>query len=409
MNSGFGPGAPRDSNYRGVQEGRERGGFLPRLRGVGRLGKSPIKVPEGLVEAAEEKQSDITLSRFEELSNWMVDMDKELMRSSLADEGPQPFVLNSIRKDLYAVKAEWQKAYKEMHGEQCSDLEGKIEEYRAGPELYHRAAVGAIREDILAYNRAYGKVKYSREEAVTHQKQLAGMNVALERIPGPLPGERKARIFLKYSSMGGQNEHLDVADRLEKLAEDLNTDDGSVLNAKGKDAVLRVRNPGSEAQDVPIKVSQKVTEAIKQKQKEMLIEESVLRMFEVWVEEIKRLDQEVEDRDAISTSTAAAAQRLENVKLDLEALRGEIRKLVVNGTHLKGGQGSLEGERRYQRARRIALIKELLKFDDEVRLTDGEEHGLQSYTTKEGHTNSLRQLLQEYEESALVDRFPLYQ
>ena len=408
MNSGFGPGAPRNDAYRGVQEGRERGGFLPRLKGVGRLGRPPVKVPEKLAEAAREKPEETTLRRFEELRVWMVDMDRELMRSSLADEGPQPFVLNSIRRDLYAVQAEWQKAYNEMHGEQCSDLEGKIEEYKVGPELYHRAAVGAIREDILAYNRAYGKVKYSKEEMATHQRQLTGMNVALERIPGPLPGERKARVFLKYSSMAEHSEQLDVAERLEKLSTDLDIDEGSVSQARRNDAVLRVRNPGKKAEDAPIKATRQVAEAIRQNQKTMLREESVLRMFEVWVEEIKRLEQEVEDRDAISTSTATATKRLDNVKLDLEALRGEIRKLVANGTHLKGGQGSLEGERRYQRARRIALIKELLKFDDEVRLADGEEHGLQSYTTKEGHPNSLRQLLQDYEESALADKFPLY-
>lgn len=223
MNSGFGPGAPRDFNYRGVQEGRERGGFLPRLRGVGRLGKPPIRVPEAMAKAAKEasqKPSEITLRRFEELRDWMVDMDKVLMSSSLADEGPQPFVLNSIRKDLYAVQAEWQKAYKEMHGEQCSGLDEKIEVYRIGPELYHRAAMGAIREDISAYNRAYGKVKYSKEEVVTHQKQLAGMNVALERIPR-LPEEGKARIYHRYSRVGegiggidGENEPTPIPRKL---------------------------------------------------------------------------------------------------------------------------------------------------------------------------------------------------
>ena len=51
MNSGFGPGAPRNENYRGVQEGRERGGYLPSLRGVGRLGTGAIPVPPGLANA----------------------------------------------------------------------------------------------------------------------------------------------------------------------------------------------------------------------------------------------------------------------------------------------------------------------------------------------------------------------
>lgn len=68
-------------------------------------------------------------------------------------------------------------------------------------------------------------------------------------------------------------------------------------------------------------------------------------MFEEWVEEIKRLEQEVEDREAISTSTTAAVKRLKNVKLDLEAFSGDIRKLVANGTHFKGCQDSLEAVR----------------------------------------------------------------
>ena len=369
MNSGFGPGAPRDSNYRGVQEGRERGGFLPRLRGVGRLGKPPIKVPKGLAEAAQVKPSEVTLRRFEELRDWMVDMDKELMSSSLADEGPQPFVLNSIRKDLYAVQAEWQKAYKEMHGEQCSDLEGKIEEYRVGPELYHRAAVGAIREDILAYNRAYGKVKYSKEETARHQKQLAGMNVALGRIPN-LPTERKARTYLRYS-------------RLDERLEEVDAGEGMGL------------------------ISNKIVEAVaSEKEVRLDQEEGVLKMLERWMAEIGRLEEEVQDREAIATSAVDALKRLNNIKLDLAALKAEISKLVANGTHLKGGKGTLEGERRYQRARRIALIKELLKFDDEVRVVDGEVYGLQSYTTKEGHSNSLRQLLQDYEESPVAHTSP---
>lgn len=368
MNSGFGPGAPRDSNYRGVQEGRERGGFLPRLRGVGRLGKPPIRVPGRMAEAAKEasqRPSELTLRRFEELRNWMVDMDKELMSSSLADEGPQPFVLNSIKEDLYAVQAEWQKAYKEMHGEQCSDLEGMIEEYMNGPELYHRAAVGAIREDILAYNRAYGKVKYSKEETAVHQKQLAGMKVALERIPN-LPTERKARTYLRYS----------------RLDESLGEVDAGEASGLLSNKIAEAFGTGKE-----VRLDQ---------------EEGVLKMIERWIAEIGRLEEEVQDREAIATSAVDALKRLNNVKLDLAALKAEISKLGANGTHLKLGKGTLEGERRYQRARRIALIKELLKFDDEVRLVDGEVYGLQSYTTKEGHPNSLRQLLQDYEESPVA-------
>lgn len=53
MNSGFGPaGAPRSIGNKGVREGREKGGFLPRLLGVGRTGKKPAVVPDGLIDAA---------------------------------------------------------------------------------------------------------------------------------------------------------------------------------------------------------------------------------------------------------------------------------------------------------------------------------------------------------------------
>lgn len=128
-------------------------------------------------------------------------------------------------------------------------------------------------------------------------------------------------------------------------------------------------------------------------------------MIEGWVTDIGRLEEEVRDREAISTSAADALKRLNNVKLDLVALRAEISKLVANETHLKGGKGTLEGERRYQKATRISLIKELLKFDDEVRQVDGEEYELQSYTAKKGQSSSLRQLLRQYEESAFQDKF----
>lgn len=62
MQSGFGPGAPRNRDYRPVQEGRERGlrgGFLPRIRGVGRIGKGPILVPKAMVDALDAEKREI--------------------------------------------------------------------------------------------------------------------------------------------------------------------------------------------------------------------------------------------------------------------------------------------------------------------------------------------------------------
>lgn len=54
MNRGFGPGAPRNDKYKALREGREKGGFLPKVRGVGRIGNRAVGVPEQLVRAVKE-------------------------------------------------------------------------------------------------------------------------------------------------------------------------------------------------------------------------------------------------------------------------------------------------------------------------------------------------------------------
>ena len=51
MNSGFGLGSRRIGDNKEVREGRERGGLLPRIRGVGRLGRGPIAVPASMLRA----------------------------------------------------------------------------------------------------------------------------------------------------------------------------------------------------------------------------------------------------------------------------------------------------------------------------------------------------------------------
>ena len=55
VNSWFGPGAPT-GEYKPVQEGRGRGGFLPLLRGIGRLGRGPIGVLQVMADAMKEKR-----------------------------------------------------------------------------------------------------------------------------------------------------------------------------------------------------------------------------------------------------------------------------------------------------------------------------------------------------------------
>lgn len=51
MNSGFGNGAPRNRDRLMVREGRERGPWLPQLKGVGRTGKGPAPVPLSMLRA----------------------------------------------------------------------------------------------------------------------------------------------------------------------------------------------------------------------------------------------------------------------------------------------------------------------------------------------------------------------
>lgn len=51
MNSGFGPGAPRNETCRPVKEWREKGAFLPRLRGIRGIGKAPAQVLAMMVQA----------------------------------------------------------------------------------------------------------------------------------------------------------------------------------------------------------------------------------------------------------------------------------------------------------------------------------------------------------------------
>ena len=62
LNSGWASGAPKSERYKGVREGRERGGFLPRRIGVGHTGKPPFPVPESMLRAlrAEGKRQEET-------------------------------------------------------------------------------------------------------------------------------------------------------------------------------------------------------------------------------------------------------------------------------------------------------------------------------------------------------------
>ena len=91
--SGFAAGQPRSANYKGVREGREKeikeviGRGLGAL-GVGRTGKGPVKVPEGMVRAARYHKDAMTSSwlkndtttEFEDLCSAMKDNLEDLKR-----------------------------------------------------------------------------------------------------------------------------------------------------------------------------------------------------------------------------------------------------------------------------------------------------------------------------------------
>ena len=91
--SGFAAGQPYSFNYKGVREGREKEikeavGRGVGMLGVGRTGKGPVKVPEGMVRAARYHKDamtsswlkDDTTSEFEDLCSAMKDNIDDLKR-----------------------------------------------------------------------------------------------------------------------------------------------------------------------------------------------------------------------------------------------------------------------------------------------------------------------------------------
>lgn len=130
--SGFGSGAPRSDKFRGVREGREKGGCLPKIKGVGRIGRGPIPVPRSLVRAMatvsgnllgndieEDKETETVVQHpeltryyqrleFEKLQKRVVRMQIQLshieegMSGSIFDERYNELVLSvgSLKRDL---------------------------------------------------------------------------------------------------------------------------------------------------------------------------------------------------------------------------------------------------------------------------------------------------------------------
>lgn len=51
VNRGFASGTPRAEGWKGVREGREQGVCLPKVTGVGRIGKPPPPVPREMIQS----------------------------------------------------------------------------------------------------------------------------------------------------------------------------------------------------------------------------------------------------------------------------------------------------------------------------------------------------------------------
>ena len=69
MNSGFGPSAPRQKEFKRVRDGREKGGWLPGILGVGRTGKAPAPVPPSMLRALHVKTPDVEVESQENMSD----------------------------------------------------------------------------------------------------------------------------------------------------------------------------------------------------------------------------------------------------------------------------------------------------------------------------------------------------
>lgn len=64
--------------YKGVREGRERGGFLPRLKGVGRTGKALVLVLAAMRKTLDLRVEDSPAREIEEMNNLVAEFTQEV-------------------------------------------------------------------------------------------------------------------------------------------------------------------------------------------------------------------------------------------------------------------------------------------------------------------------------------------
>lgn len=172
--SGFAAGAPYAANYKGVREGREEeikevvGRGVGAL-GVGRTGKGPVKVPEGMVAAARYYKDvmtkswleDKTTTEFDELCAAMKDCLMELTRL-------QTLCVSSTNLES-RVEKEYATALKRCEGTLKSLWKWK---HHRGDE--DEGAVKVRRNMIKGYGKKLDRVKAGKEEkAASHAKRFA--------------------------------------------------------------------------------------------------------------------------------------------------------------------------------------------------------------------------------------------
>ena len=175
--SGFAAGQPRSFDYKGVREGREREikdelGRGVGMLGVGRTGRGPVKVPEGMVRAARYHKDamtsswlkDGTTTEFEDLCAAMKDNLEDLKRlRTLCVNGTNP---------VSKVEKEYAMALKRCDGTLKSLWKWK---HHRGDE--DEGAVKVRRDMIKGFGKKLERVRAGKDKkAASHAKRFVGQD-----------------------------------------------------------------------------------------------------------------------------------------------------------------------------------------------------------------------------------------
>ena len=95
-NTGFAWGTPRTEGRKGVREGRERGLGLPQEKGVGRTGKAPASVPQGMVDAMRQQTAETRASAKPDIrENVKPDIENNVRRTKPTRVSSEPAPVNT--------------------------------------------------------------------------------------------------------------------------------------------------------------------------------------------------------------------------------------------------------------------------------------------------------------------------